>query len=181
MQLQEQHLSSQERGTWPACPGKPHHFKQILTRASRVHLRTNYSQRLSSKYFWEVNWYWGRCKVLLGYSQTPSWPLKSLDFTPCPSCREAGKQSSSVHPVCNFATFSLHQKMQFPFPSMIPFSCHFPSSMPLSAQKTPYVHFIAPLQRSWLLAWSKVSTYQTQALFWAQTFCFFLQTLRVSS
>ena len=45
-----------------------------------------------------------------------------------------------MHPVCDFATFSLHQKMQFPFPSTIPFSHHLPFSMPLSAQKIPDVH-----------------------------------------
>lgn len=112
--------------------------------------------------FWEMHWYWGRCKFFLDYSETLSGLQRDGISLPV-LVAEAGKQNGSVQPVCNFTTFSLCQKAQFPFSSTIPFSYHSPFSTTPSVQKIPDVHFIAPLQCSWLLAWSKVSTYQTLA------------------
>lgn len=91
--LQEKHLSSQERGTWPACPGKPHqcHFKQILTRTCRVHLQTNYSQKLRSEIFQSETF--EKCidmrkmQVFPGLLRNSLWPPKRQDFPPCPGCR----------------------------------------------------------------------------------------------
>lgn len=89
------------------------------------------------------------------YCQKLRWPQKCQDLAPVLAA-EAAKQKCPVHPVCNPATFLLHQKMQFPISSMPTFSGHLRFSKSPSTQKVPNIHLITSHLSSWVLFISRL-------------------------
>lgn len=129
VQLGKRHLTCLPRKT------TPHHFKQTLRRTCCVHLWTNYSLKLSSEYFWEMNWYWERCKFLLGYWETPSG-LKRAGISFSVPAAEAGNRTA----VCTQSVTSLPslytRKCSFLFPQRSPSHATFRFQCPFLLRKS---------------------------------------------
>lgn len=114
----------------------PHHFKQILTRTCHVHLRINYSLKLSSEYFREMNWYWGRWKFLLGYSETPSGLKRAVILLPVPAAERQENRAALCTQSVTLPPSLYTRKCIFPFPWRSPSHSAFCSQRPFLLRKS---------------------------------------------